>query len=262
MKKLFYFACLITSFLQAQTYEVKIEFQHHTKYTTDYIEKFFGNIKDADARKWNVEQNENPKPLEYLIYSSKSEQNSIEQEKINNDQNSQGEIKKSVPGLPFGLTYSDFKSNENYQEVDVYGKKYIVKNLIEKLNWEFTDETKEVLGYKAYKATSKFKKYNVEAWFTKEIDSDFIPIAVQPLDGFVLEMNLFMEIPEVGRMDNHIRVVNIKPNVKNYKFKNPLKADKKSKLPIISQKELSEIYDEANRKRNEMFNESSSIDKK
>ena len=62
-------------------------------------------------------------------------------------------------------------------------------------------------------------------------------------------------------MDNIIRVQNIKPNVKNYKFKNPLKADKKSKLQIISQEELSDIYDEANRKRNEMFNASNGADK-
>lgn len=266
MKKLFYLLFVLSSFVQAQVYEVKVELQHHTKYTPEYIEKFFGNIKDVEARKWNIEQNENPKPLDYLIYSSEKEYNSIEQEKIDNAQDTKGGVKKSVAGLPFGLTYSDFMLNENYREVDVYGKKYIVKNLIEKLTWELTNETKEILGYKVQKAKSKYKAgqmvYDVEAWFTKDIDFKFMPIAVQPLDGFVLEMNLFMEIPEVGRMDNFIRVQNIKSNVKNYKFKNPLKADKKSRLQIISPQELSDIYDEANRKRNEMFNQESSIDKK
>ena len=265
MKKLFYLVLVITSFANAQIYEVKVEFKHYTKYTPEYIEKFFGDIKDADARKWNIEQNENPKPLDYLIYSSKNEQNSIEQEKINNDQNNQGEIKKSAPGLPFGLTYSDFTLNENFREVDVYGKKYIVKTPIEKLTWEFTNETKEILGYKVQKSKSKYKVgkmvFDVEAWYTKEFEFNFMPIAVEPLNGFVLEMNLFIEIPEVGRMDNFIRVQNIKPNVKNYKFKNPIKADKKSKLQIISQDQLSDIYDEANRKRNEMFNASNGVDK-
>lgn len=262
MKKLFYLVLVLTSFVNAQTYEVKVKFQHHTKYTPEYIEEFFGDIKDADARKWNIEQNENPKPLDYLIYSSEKEYNSIEQEKLDNSQDAKGGVKKSVAGLPFGLTYSDFTTNENFREVDVYGKKFIVKNPIEKLNWEFTNETREILGYKVYKATTKYNKFNVEAWFTKEIDFKFIPIAVQPLDGFVLEMNLFVELPEVGRMDNFIRVQGIKPNVKNYKFKNPLKTDKKSKIPIISQEELNDIYDEANRKRNEMFNSSDEVDKK
>ena len=239
MKNFFYLVLVLTSFVNAQVYEVKVEFQHHTKYTPEYIESNFGNIKDAETRKWNIEQNENPKPLDYLIYSSKSEQNSIEQEKLDNSQDAKGGMKKSVAGLPFGLTYSDFTVNENFREVDVYGKKYIVKNPIEKLTWEFTNETKNILGYKAYKATTKYAFYNVEAWFTKDIDFKFMPIAVQPLDGFVLEMNLFVDMPEVGRMDNIIRVQNIKPNVKNYKFKNPLKADKKSKLQIISQEELS-----------------------
>ena len=264
MKNFFYLVLVLTSFVNAQVYEVKVEFQHQTKYTPEYIESNFGNIKDADTRKWNIEQNENPKPLDYLIYSYKSEQNSIEKEKLDNSQDAQGGMKKTVVGLPFGLTYSDFIANENFREVDVYGKKYIVKNPIEKLNWEFTNETKEILGYKVYKAISKYIKYNVEAWFTKDIDFKFMPIAVQPLDGFVLEMNLFVDMPEVGRMDNFIRVQNIKPNVKNYKFKNPLKADKKSKLQIISQEELSDIYDEANRNRNrnEMYNQGSAIDKK
>lgn len=266
MKKLFYLVLVLTSFANAQIYEVKVEFQHHTKYTPEYIEKFFGNIKDADARKWNIEQNENPKPLDYLIYSSEKEYNSIEQERIDNAQDTKGGVKKSVAGLPFGLTYSDFTAKENYREVDVYGKKYIVKTPIEKLNWEVTNESKEILGYKVHKAKSKYTVANtvfdVEAWFTKDIDFNFMPIAVQPLDGFVLEMNLSIEIPEVGRMDNFIRVQNIKPNVRNYKFKNPLKSDKKSKLKIISQDELNDIYDEANRKRNEMFNQSSAIDTK
>lgn len=262
MKKLFYLVLVLTSFANAQIYEVKVEFQHQTRYTPEYIEENFGDIKDAEDRKWNIEQNENPKPLDYLIYSSKYEQNSIEQEKINNDQNNKGGIKKSVTGLPFGLTYSDFHISENFQEVDVYGKKYIVKTPIEELTWELTNETKEILGYKVQKATSTYKKYKVEAWFTNEIDFNFIPINVKPFNGFVLEMNLFMDKKNVGRMDNFIRVQSIKPNVKNYKFKNPLKADKKSKLQIVSQEELSDIYDEANRKRNEMFNQDSGIDKK
>lgn len=261
MKKLFYLAFVFTSFINAQVYEIEVEFQHQTKYTPEYIERNFGNIKDADTRKWNIEQNENPKPLDYLIYSSKSEQNSIEQEKLDNSQEAKGGMKKSVAGLSFGLTYSDFTVNENFREVDVYGKKYIVKNPIEKLTWEFTNETKNILGYKTYKAMTKYAIYNVEAWFTKDIDFKFMPIAVQPLDGFVLEMNLFIDMAEVGRMDNFIRVQNIKPNVKNYKFKNPLKADKKSKFQIISQEELSDIYDEANRKRNEMFNASNELEK-
>ena len=75
-------------------------------------------------------------------------------------------------------------------------------------------------------------------------------------------MNLFVESEKVGRMDNIIRVEAIQPNVKKYKFKNPLKADKASKLPIVSQQEIAKIYDEANKKRNEMYNNTQGIDKK
>lgn len=265
MKQFLTLIILFSSFTQAQVYEVLVETKHNTKYTPEYIEKIFGNSKD-EITKWNIEQNSNPPALDYKIYSSNKEQNSIEQEKINNEQGNQGEIKKSVPGLPFGLTYSDFNINENYRNVDVYGKNYIVKVPIEDLVWNYTEETKEILGYKTYKATAKYNiynnEYNVEAWFTKDINFDFMPISVKRIKGFVLEITMFIELKDVGKMTNLIKVQSFKKTEKKYTFKNPLKADKKSKLPVVSLDELDKIYDEANNKRNEMYNNSQGIDKK
>lgn len=81
MKNFLTLIIIFSSFAQAQVYEVKVRFKHHTKYTSEYIEKVFSDIKNEEQRKWNIEQNENPKPIDFLIYSSKNEQNSVEQEK-------------------------------------------------------------------------------------------------------------------------------------------------------------------------------------
>ncbi len=119
MKRLLLFSFLMTSAIKAQTYEVKMKFKHHTEFTDEYLEKHFDHIPDLENRKWNIEQNASPAPIDYVFYSSKNEQNSIEQEKVNNEQGSMGSVKNSVVGLPFGFTYSNFKIGENYQEVDV-----------------------------------------------------------------------------------------------------------------------------------------------
>ncbi|MEG0188172.1 GLPGLI family protein [Algoriella sp.] len=262
MKKLITLIILISSFANAQVYEVFIEAKHHTEYTPEAIEKSYGHIKDPEVRKWNVDQNTNPKPLEFKIYSSKTELNTIEQEKIDNQQGTQGGVKKSAPGLAFGLTYSDFTKGENYRQVDVYGKNYIVITPLQELDWKFTDETKEILGYKAYKATSKYGNgnFDVEAWFTKEIDFDFMPITVKPIDGFVLEMNIFIDIENVGKMNNYIKVLSLNKLDKKYKFKIPITEPGK-KDNIITPKQLADIYEEANKKRNEMYNQEG-VDKK
>lgn len=260
MKKIITLIILISSFANAQIYEILLETKHHTEYTPEQIEKSFGYIKDPEVRKWNIDQNTNPKPLEFKIYSSKTELNTIEQEKIDNQQGVQGGVKKSAPGLPFGLTYSNFENGENYRQVDVYGKNYIVITPLEELDWKYTDETKEILSYKAYKATSKYGKFDVEAWFTKEIDFNFMPITVKPIEGFVLEMNIFLEAENVGKMNNYVKVLTINKNVKKYKFKIPIKEPGK-KDNVVTPQELDKIYEEANKKRSEMYNQEG-VDKK
>ncbi|MDM1297887.1 GLPGLI family protein [Empedobacter falsenii] len=260
MKKLIALIILISSFANAQFYEVLLETKYHPEYTPEYLEKMFKDMKDPEVRKWHIDQYTNAKPIEFKIYSSKTELNTIEQEKIDNQQGTQGEIKNSAPGLPFGLTYSNFTNGENYRQVDVYGKNYIVITPLEELDWKYTDETKEILGYKAYKATSKYGYFNVEAWFTKEIDFNFMPITVKPIEGFVLEMNIFLEAENVGKLNNYIKVLTINKNVKKYKFKNPIKEPGK-KDNVVTPQELDKIYEEANNKRNAMYNQEG-VDKK
>ncbi|WP_291118893.1 GLPGLI family protein [Empedobacter sp. UBA7248] len=264
MKKLITFIVLFSSFANAQIYEVLIETKYHPEYTPEYLEKFYKDTKDPETRKWYIDQHTNAKPIEFKIYSSKTELNTIEQEKIDNQQGVQGGVKNSAPGLPFGLTYSNLIKGENYRKVDLYGKNYIIKTPLEGLDWKFTDETKEILGYKAYKATAKYNKYNteynVEAWFTKEIDFNFMPITVKPIEGFVLEMNIFLEAENVGKVNNYVRVLTINKNAKKYKFKNLVTESGKNDN-VVTPQEYQKIEQEANNRRSAMYNQEG-VDKK
>jgi len=261
MKKLIALIVMFSSFANAQVYEILLETKNHPEYTPEFLEKMYGNIKDPEVRKWNIDQNTNTKPIEFRIYSSKTELNTIEQEKIDNQQGNQGEVKNSVPGFSFGLTYSNFTNGENYRKVDLNGKKYIIKTPLEELDWKFTDETKEILGYKVYKVTSKYGKFDVEAWFTKEIDFNFMPIRVKPIEGFVLEMNIFLEAENVGKVNNYIKVLTINKNAKKYKFKNPMTETSK-KDNVVTPQEYLKIEEEVNNKRNDLYNQSNGVDKK
>ncbi len=81
-----------------------------------------------------------------------------------------------------------------------------------------------------------------------------MPANIQPIEGFVLEMNYYIE-NEAGKMNNFVRVKSFE-QIEKYKFK------KTSKAPIITEEKSFELYDEANEKRNEMFNQDNGIDKK
>ena len=118
---------LFSSIVYAQTYKVLLETKHQTIYTPEQIEKYFGNIKDSDAKKWNVEQNMNPPILNYEIVFTKKNMSIKELAKINNSQDGNGSIKKTVPNLPFNQTYVDLIDNFALRKVDVYGKEYIEK---------------------------------------------------------------------------------------------------------------------------------------
>lgn len=260
MKILFYLLILFGLQIKAQTYEVFVDTKHQTIYTPEAIEKYFGDIKDLDSRKWNVEQNSNPPVLNFKIYVNKEKLNILELDKINNSQDGMGTIRKSVPNLPFGFSYVNYSDNYVLRPVDVYGKKYIEKAVLQELDWKFENEFKEILGYKAQKATSKYMDFVVTIWVTKEITADFMPAYnIKPIKGFVLEMFYVIE-NEAGEMINSINVISLK-EIKDYKFKT-LSDQLNKKVKVVSSAELDDIYDDLNNKRNQMMNQESTIDKK
>lgn len=258
MKKLL---LIVTLFLAcqiyAQVFQVLVETKHQKVYSEKGLEMFM-DIKDPESRKWNIEQNQNPPVLDYEFLVDAHQMNSIEQEKINNEQESIGTMKYSVPGLAFGTTYFDLENLFALTAFDVYGKNYISKTPLQDLEWIYHKEFKEILGYRAQKITTLFNDYQVEAWITKEVKIDFMPSSIKPLNGFILEMNYYME-NEYGVMNNFVKVKSIK-KIKKNSFDKIVKSN--NKIPVVSPEEMEEIWDEANRKRNEMFNNNDGVDKK
>ncbi|MDH1883647.1 hypothetical protein, partial [Empedobacter sp. GD03797] len=77
MKKLIALIILISSYTNAQFYEVEYETQIKVKYNEKGLD-FYKEISDPEVRKQNIDQNENPPALDFKFIFNNDEANVIE----------------------------------------------------------------------------------------------------------------------------------------------------------------------------------------
>ncbi|WP_413532469.1 GLPGLI family protein [Empedobacter brevis] len=246
MKKLIALIILISSFANAQFYEVEYETQIKTKYNEKGLE-IYKEIKDPEVKKENIDQNENPKALDFKFIFNNGEANSIELPKVQNAQGQIISIKKTAPYMYFGTTYFNIYKQETLMQQDVYGKKYIVYDKINDLDWKITNESKEILGYRAQKATANFDNRIFVAWFIPELKTDLMLINFKSPGGLVLDLEITYE-DEMGKYFGIYKANSIKEKSK-YKFIIPTKGSK------VSLSELDKIWEDFDHKRDEANNQ-------
>lgn len=111
-----------------------------------------------------------------------------------------------------GITYKNTKSKTFTEEQDLMGKKFLVKDSIEVLNWEFKDESKMIGKHLCFKAVAKkkvestsfsmrprrsqreqpkdsLKEIEIVAWYTPEIPVSHGPKSYTGLPGLILEVH-------------------------------------------------------------------------
>lgn len=118
-----------------------------------------------------------------------------------------------------GPFYSNLTENIKLKRGKLDGKNYLIMDVFNNVDWEIQNETKEILGYQVYKATSVVPlnhKVNGEAiaWFAPEIPFQFGPINYGNLPGLILEF-------EIGGYAHY--AVDIKLKEKVNKIKRPEK---------------------------------------
>ncbi len=115
-----------------------------------------------------------------------------------------------------GERYKNIKSNTFIQVQEFYGKQFLVKDELQKINWKMTKETKNIGNYVSFKATASIPKaelewYNfswgdiqntdgetaqepelveVTAWYTPQIPVSMGPSEFWGLPGLILEVNM------------------------------------------------------------------------
>jgi GLPGLI family protein len=99
-----------------------------------------------------------------------------------------------------GEYYKDIIARTRVKHVDEFGEKLNIMLPYEQYDWQITTETKNISGYKCYKANCQWEEFdvirnkklvfNATVWFSPEIAAPFGPQGLDGLPGLVLEGSL------------------------------------------------------------------------
>ncbi len=115
-----------------------------------------------------------------------------------------------------GTQYKNVKTNTFLQDQEFYGKKFLVKDRMQPLNWKMGTESKQIGQYMCFKATASIAKSQlswysfswsqarnndaskseevemvaIEAWYTPQIPINQGPGEYWGLPGLILEVNV------------------------------------------------------------------------
>ena len=255
MKKLTALILLISTFSSAQFYEIIYETQVQTHYNEKGLKWFEDGITDVNELNKIIEENKNPPKQDFKFTYSQQLSKTEHIPRIRNHQDENGPMIYKFPINIGRGAVNDYLNKIYAFEADVYGKKYTVKDNLKWIDFKETGKSKELLGFKVYEALGKYDNVDVLIWFTTEIPYQYSPEIYVSTKGFILETHYKYFDEESETITSWTA-----KSVKKMKSEPKIGFPKKGKEVKFS--ELDAIYDEANRKRNEMFNQESSIDKK
>lgn len=105
-------------------------------------------------------------------------------------------LNSSMPNNLFGAPKTPFKytvvkspsTNSITTYHDYTSFKFIVDEELKALDWQITDETKEIMGYLCLTATTSYKGRDYKAYFTEGIPFSDGPYKFKGLPGVILEL--------------------------------------------------------------------------
>ena len=109
---------------------------------------------------------------------------------------------ENTPDYMYRLAFAFCSGDEIWYNSKGSPKKYVKKTqedlgtlfLEEDLNWQITNETKNIAGYQVVKATTKRNRgtqvETAEAWFTPHLNYAFGPLGYDGLPGLILELTV------------------------------------------------------------------------
>lgn len=166
-----------------------------------------GNM-DAERQKRIAERVKNMLDKTYILTFNQVESMYQVVEDDNNDGNRWGGMMNSFANGP---QYKNIKDQKFIQDQEFFGKQFLIKDDLQKIDWKMTNETKKIGDYMCLKATTtktvpnnpmNFRRFGanedqkepetktieVEAWYSLQIPINQGPDGYWGLPGLILEL--------------------------------------------------------------------------
>lgn len=236
----------------AQNLKLTYEARQEIEWTAEQKESFLKNFHDKVEGERQMRQNTHSEPVIYELFYIENSDYTLQKfiPKINNDQDETA-AQITIAPSGFGDLFKRQNDGSYYQKFNVYGKKVLVKDSLIYLNSDVLVPSTEIMGYTTYVAETETNLGKVKFWIIKDLPSFLGPwkfaskqgliakieIQHQYFDGKILFDLIQIEHPKKLKMDNF-------PNTKD----------------AVEPEVVSQMYKEANKKMNEMHNDSSIVE--
>lgn len=145
---------LTTTFSFAQQ-----DFQGKATYlskTTIDMDNFGRGDMSEEQKKQIAERMKNMLEKTYFLVFNKTESTYKEEEKLDAPGQSGG-FRMMMGNFTGGAQYKNVKDNQLLQEQEFFGKQFLIKDSLPKLEWKLSGETKQIGQYACFKATATKK---------------------------------------------------------------------------------------------------------
>lgn len=143
---------LLISFVSFSQKDFQGKAYYESKTTMD-MSNFGGGQLSEERKKQIAERMKSALEKSYILTFNQSESIYKEEEKL--DAPSQGGgMRFGMMSLSGGNQYKNVKEQQLLQENELFGKQFLIKDSLPKLNWELGSETKTIGQYMCFKATA------------------------------------------------------------------------------------------------------------
>ena len=205
-------ALLLTSLISAQDFQGKATYKSKRKIDI----KLDSTQMESDMHKKMMEMLKKQFEKTFVLSFNKNESIYKEDEKLSKPQGPGDMQMVMVNTGGSDILYKNTKDNRFANQNDVFGKIFLIKDNLEKLDWTLGKETKNIGEYTCYKATMKreievfesgmsingdkdlkaerkkspkLKEITITAWYTPTIPVNNGPGNYHGLPGLILEVN-------------------------------------------------------------------------
>lgn len=177
------------------------------------MNSFGGADMSEERRKQMTDRVRSMNEKTYVLTFNQSESMYKEEEKPEAFGGGGGRWSGMMSSFTAGPQYKNVKNKTLLQEQDFFGKQFLIKDSLPKLNWKMEGETKQIGQYMCFKATAiktidavdftsfrrlanedenekpSTKEVQIVAWYTMQIPVNQGPDEYWGLPGLILEVN-------------------------------------------------------------------------